>query len=108
MSKSNVVFCVEWGVFPTAYAGKCFPRSKTFDSAYAARSFFDGIDLKTIFDIRIEDHPALATDIVAKKLCYVGEKDIYERVIPTVFLDRAIYDYSDFAIDNLKRSGLQW
>ena len=108
MSESNVVFCVEWGVSPMAHSGKCFPRLKTFDSAYGARDFFNGIDLKTIFEIAIEDHTALATSITAKKFCYVGEMHIYERIIPTVFLDRAVYDYSDFAIDDLKRSELRW
>lgn len=108
MSESNVGFCVEWGVSPMAYAGKCFPRMKTFNSAYDAKDFFNGIDLKAIFEICIEEHPALATSIAAKKFCYVGERDVYEQMVPTVFLDRAIYDYSDFAIDNLKRSGLQW
>ena len=81
MSESKgVFFCVEWGVSPMAYAGKCFPRLKTFGDAYAARDFFDSIDLKTIFKLAIEDHPNMATSIIAKKFCYVGERDVYDRV----------------------------
>lgn len=108
MSESNVVFCVEWGVSPMACAGKCFPRLKVFDSAYAARGFFDAIDLRTIFGICVEDRPAQAMGIVAKKFCYVGERDVHERMAPTVFLDRAIYGYGDFAIDSLKRKEIRW
>lgn len=91
-----------------AYAGKCFPRLKTFDSAYAARDFFDSIDLETIFKLTIEDYPDMATSIIAKKFCHVGERDVYGRTAPTAFLDRAVYDYSDFEIDSLKRSELRW
>lgn len=108
MSKSNVVFCVEWGVSPMAYSGKCFPRLKTFASAYDARYFFDGIDLKSIFEVCIEDRPSRARSITAKKICYVGERDVYEQIVPLAFLDRADYAYDDFAIDSLKRSELQW
>ena len=61
MSESNVVFCVEWGVSPLAYAGKCYSRMKVFRSA-----------------------------------------------LPTVFLDRADYDYGAYANESLKRSELRW
>ena len=108
MSESNVVFCTEWGVSPMAYSGKCFPRLKTFDSAYDARDFFDGIDLKTIFELCIEEHPALATIITAKKFCYVGEIGADEQIVPVAFLDRAAYDYANFAMNDLKRSELRW
>lgn len=108
MSESNVVFCAEWGVSPMAYSGKCFPRLKIFNSAYDARCFFDGIDLKAIFEICIEEHPALTTSITAKKYLYVGERDEPERIAPTVFLDRADYDYAAYAIGALKRSELRW
>ena len=96
MNESNVVFCVEWGVSPMVYAGKCFPRLKTFGGAYDARDFFDGIDLKTIFELCIEDHPALATTVTAKKFCYVGERGVDGRIVPIAFLDRADYDYASF------------
>ena len=108
MSESNVVFCVEWGVSPMAYAGKCYPRLKIFDSAYDARDFFDGIDLKTIFEIRIEDHPALETSVTAKKYCYVGEIGVDEQIVPVAFLDRADYGYANYAMRDLKRTELRW
>lgn len=108
MSESDVVFCVEWGVSPIAHAGKCFPRMKTFGSAYDARDFFDGIDLKTIFEICIEEHPALATAVVAKKFCYVGERDADECIVPVAFLDRVDYDYGDFVMGGLERSESRW
>lgn len=108
MNKPNVVFCVEWGVSPLAYAGKRYPRMKVFNSAYDARDFFDGIDLRTIFEIAAEDRQALATGITAKKFCYVGERDAAECVTPTVFLDRAYYDYGAYVCDSLKRSELRW
>lgn len=108
MSESNVVFCVEWGVSPMAYAGKCFPRLKIFGSAYDARDFFDGIDLKTIFELCIEDHPALTTTVTAKKFCYVGERDVDEYIAPVAFLDRAYYGCGNFVIDDIKRSELRW
>lgn len=108
MSKSNVVLCVEWGVSPMVCAGKCFPRLKTFGNAYDARDFFDSIDLKTIFEICVEDQPSRVRSITAKKFCYVGERDAHGQIIPTVILDCAVYDYSNFAIGDLKRSELQW
>lgn len=108
MSAPNVVFCVEWGVSPITYAGECFPRLKTFSSAYDARDFFDGIDLRTIFELCIEDQPAHATDIIAKKFCYVGERGACNRIAPTVFLDRADYDYGAHEIDSLEKPGSRW
>ena len=108
MNESKVVFCVEWGVSPLAYGGRCCPRMKVFNSAHDARDFFDEIDLRTIFEIAAEDRQALATGITAKKFCYVGERDAAERITPTVFLDRACYDYGAYAVDSLKRSELRW
>ena len=90
------------------YAGKCFPCSKAFNSEYEARYFFDDIDLRTIFEHCIEEHPALTTVATAKKFCYVGKKDEDAHIVPVKFLDRADYDYGNFAIDDLKRSELIW
>ena len=108
MNEPNTVFCVEWGDSPMSCAGKCFPRLKTFGSAYDARDFFDDIDLKTIFEICVEDQPTLATSATAKKFCYVGERGVDGRIVPAVFLDRANYDYCNHAIRDLKRSELRW
>lgn len=108
MSDANTVFCVEWGVRPIEYAGKCFPRMKVFNSAYDARDFFGGIDLRAIFEIAAEDRTVPAACITAKKFCCVGERDADARITPTVFLDRADYDYGAYAIDSLKRSELRW
>lgn len=108
MSESNVVFCVEWGVSPIAHAGKCFPRMKAFGSAYDARDFFDGIDLKTIFELCIEERPTLATAVVAKKSRHVGERDADACAVPIAFLDRVDHDYGGFAMGDLKRSELRW
>lgn len=108
MSDANIVFCVEWGVSPIECSGGCFPRRKVLNSAYDARDFFDEIDLRTIFEIAAEDRPASAAGITAKKFCYVGEKDADGRITPTVFLDRADYDYGAYAIDSLKRPCSRW
>lgn len=95
--KSKVVFCVEWGVSPTACAGKRLPRSMAFGGFHKAKGSFGGIDLR-----------AIETDVAAKKFFYVGERDAAGHIAAVRFFDRGVYGYSDFAMGALEGSELRW